>query len=110
MNKTFEELCSFVESQPDDTPINMGQYTTGAQNQNCGCVLVQFGRSLGLGEFVSCGYAGMSVATTYENLNTSEVKSVNFKGDSQKVREFIHTCERKGVRTFKGVKKILNKL
>lgn len=50
----FQEVINFIKETPDDTPIDFGNSTN---DENCGCLIVQFGRSKGL-DFSSCNYKG----------------------------------------------------
>jgi hypothetical protein len=42
---TFQKLVDFVNSQPDDRPINFSQ---NSFHENCGCLMVHYGKFVGV--------------------------------------------------------------
>lgn len=53
--KTLEQ---FVNEQPDERPINFSQ--ARVDDEDCGCLLVHYGREHGLKGRLECGYAQVS--------------------------------------------------
>lgn len=49
---TKEQMKSFIDAQPDDKPVDMGNNWV---NDRCGCVMVQYGLENGI-ESNGCGY------------------------------------------------------
>lgn len=51
----FQDVLDFIHNQPDDRQVEMSDPDN--RKDNCGCIMVQFGRDQGL-EFSSCNYTG----------------------------------------------------
>ncbi len=70
----FQEVINFIKKTPDDTPIDFGNPNN---NENCGCLMVQFGRSKGL-KFSACNYKGDAFYGVFPDY-VAEIKDFPYK-------------------------------
>jgi hypothetical protein len=91
----FQEVIDFIKKTPDETPVDFGNSTNDSE---CGCLMVQFGRSKGL-KFSACNYKGDAFYGVYPDYvaEIEDFPSMNviehFNGDHAKtfgeVKEYL---------------------
>jgi hypothetical protein len=59
---TFKQLSEFINSQLDDRPVNMEQ---SYGDEDCGCILVHFGRHLSHRKIKDVGYNIINTDRSY---------------------------------------------
>jgi hypothetical protein len=88
-----EDLLNYINSQPDDRPINFSQNNT---NDSCGCLMVHYFKDLGYKNF-SCGLF------TIMDLDTKNGKTVLDKHAAY----LIAKCMGSGIKNYKELKDYL---
>lgn len=94
MYYSFQELEEFVNSQPDEKEISMGEN----HGDGCGCILIQFGRKQNLSKDLQCDFH-----TIYSE--NKKIKAIFC--DQGKVYDFINDCIFERVTNFGEAKEIL---
>jgi hypothetical protein len=94
---TFSEFKDWILGQPDDAPINMRNSINTPEN--CGCLLIQFGRTKGL-SFHGCGF------NILNDSNHRTVAEIGGENDCECV-SLISRALKHEVKTFKEVKRLL---
>jgi hypothetical protein len=94
MYYAFRELEDFVNSQPDEKEIAMGENF----GDGCGCILIQFGRKYAFLKGSQCDFH-----TIYSE--NKILKPIFF--DKGKVYDFINDCILERVTNFGEAKEIL---
>lgn len=92
MQKITEQFYQFIREQPDNREIRMYE---ASSKHKCGCLLVQFGKHIGLKDF-NCSWDGL-------HSNKKEQIRLDYP-----VMDIISDALDKDITTYKQAKQILN--
>lgn len=98
---TFQQLKDFINSQPDDRPVDMCQ---NMNSEECGCVMIHYGRDvLGIpNDYVSAGFS-----TIFDKSGESETE-FDIEGDIRQLIPNTNYAWYAGIQTYKNLKDIVN--